>query len=194
MNDKINHIIKILREGGIIAYPTEGVYGLGCDPFNETAVLRVLKIKQRHINKGLILIASNWNQVKNLINLDLKKYPVIKLNNKNPITWVFPATKKVPRWITGKFNSVAIRVTSHPIAKKICQKFGGPIVSTSANLTKQSPITRLGQMDRPLVSKIDFIAQGRVGKLKKPTNICDVKTGKVFRGQILIPPKPKITT
>src|SRR4030067_1807882 len=143
MKNKINHITKTLHKGGIIAYPTEGVYGLGCDPFNETAALRLLKIKQRHINKGLILIASDWNQVKNLIKLDLKKYPVIKLNNKNPITWVFPATKKVPRWITGKFNSVAIRVTSHPIAKKICQKFGGPIVSTSANLTKQPPITRL---------------------------------------------------
>jgi len=182
MNNKINHAIKTLHEGGIIAYPTEGVYGLGCDPFNETAVLRLLKIKQRHINKGLILIASSWKQVENLINLDLKKYPVIKLKNQHPITWVFPATKKAPSWIMGKFNSIAIRVTSHPIAKKICQKFGGPIVSTSANLTKQLPITRLNQMDQRLISKVDFILQDRVGRLKKPTKICDIRTGKIIRG------------
>ena len=182
MKNKINHITKTLHEGGITAYPTEGVYGLGCDPFNETAVLRLLKIKQRHINKGLILIASSWKQVENLINLDLKKYPVIKFNNQHPITWVFPATKKAPSWITGKFNSIAIRVTSHPIAKKICQKFGGPIVSTSANLTKQPPITRLNQMEQRLISKVDFILQGRVGGLKKPTKICDIRTGKIIRG------------
>jgi len=181
MHNEVNQAVKVLREGGIIAYPTEGVFGLGCDPFNKTATLRLLKIKQRSVEKGLILIASNWNQVKDLIKMDLCKNCAIKLKSKNPITWVFPATKKVPRWVLGKFVSVAIRVTLHPIAKKLCQKFGGPIISTSANVASASPAKNAKQVAKQFVGAVDFIVSGRVGNLKKPTEIRDVKTNKLIR-------------
>lgn len=174
-------ITQVLSDGGIIVYPTEGVYGLGCDPFNETAVRRLLKIKQRNIDKGLILVASSWDQVQDLVKIDLEKCDTIKCDDSCPTTWVFPATKKVPVWITGKFNTVAIRVTSHPGAKKICQDFGGPIVSTSANLAKQPPISSLKQLDKQLKDSVDFVVGGRVGSLKKPTQILDIKTRKIIR-------------
>lgn len=180
MQSKIKQAVKVLRQGGIILYPTEGVYGLGCDPFNETAVLRLLKIKRRNINKGLILIAANWQQVKNLLKINLDKCAASKKSN-YPTTWVFPATKKAPRWVTGKFNSIAIRVTTHPTAKKICQKFGGSIVSTSANLTKKAPVKNPNQVDRDIICNVDFVVRGRVGNLGKPTRICDVATGDFFR-------------
>ena len=157
MQNKTNQAVKVLREGGIIAYPTEGVFGLGCDPFNETAVLRLLKIKRRKVEKGLILIASNWDQVKKLVKTGLFKSCTIKPTSKKPITWVFSATKKVPSWISGKFNSVAIRVTLHPVAKKLCQKFDGPIISTSANLVGKNPAKNLKQVSEQFASVVDFI-------------------------------------
>ncbi len=178
--NKINQADKILQQGGVILYPTEGVYGLGCDPFNETAVIRLLKTKNRSITKGLILIAANWQQVKGLIKSDLGKRAPSK-KNKEPITWVFPATKKVPCWITGKFSTVAIRVTSHPLAKKLCRKFGGPIVSTSANLTKAKPIKKISELDEKILIGVDFVVSGSLGKLGRPTKICDFRTGKFFR-------------
>jgi L-threonylcarbamoyladenylate synthase len=181
MQNEINQAVKALREGGIIAYPTEGVFGLGCDPFNETAVLRLLKIKQRKVEKGLILIASSWDQVKDLVKTNLFKSCTIKPNSKKPITWVFPATKKVPFWISGKFDSVAIRVTLHPVAKKLCQKLGGPIISTSANLVDKDPAKNSKQVSEQFASVVDFIVSGRVGNLKKPTEIREVKTNKIIR-------------
>jgi L-threonylcarbamoyladenylate synthase len=181
MQNKTNQAVKVLREGGIIAYPTEGVFGLGCDPFNETAVLRLLKIKRRRVEKGLVLIASSWDQVKNLIKTGLFKSCTIKPNSKKPITWVFPATKKVPSWVSGEFDSVAIRVTLHPVAKKLCQDFGGSIISTSANLVGKNPAKNLKQVSEQFASVVDFIVSGRVGNLKKPTEIREIKTNKLIR-------------
>jgi L-threonylcarbamoyladenylate synthase len=181
MYREINQAVKVLQDGGIIAYPTEGVFGLGCDPFNKTAVLRLLKIKRRSVGKGLILIASSWNQVKDLVKIDLCKSCAIRPSSSNPVTWVFPATKKVPSWVSGKFASVALRVTLHPTANKLCQKFGSAIISTSANIADESPIKNARQIAKQFSGAVDFIISGRVGKLKKPTEIRDGITNKLIR-------------
>jgi len=181
MHNQIDHAIKVLREGGIIAYPTEGVWGLGCDPFNETAVLRLLKIKKRKIEKGLILIAADWGQVKALVKVNLSKCAIIKKNCQDPITWIFPATKKVPFWVCGGLDSVAVRVIVHPLARRLCQKFGGPIVSTSANLAGKSPAKNLRQLRKQFAWKVDCVVSGQVGTLKKPTQIRDVGTNELIR-------------
>jgi L-threonylcarbamoyladenylate synthase len=182
MQKKINQAVKALREGGIIAYPTEGVFGLGCDPFNETAVKRLLKIKGRKAEKGLILIASSWSQARGLIKNQSSLRAIGEaIQDKNPTTWIFPATKKVPSWVCGKFNSVAIRVTLHPIAKNICQKFGGPIISTSANLVAEAPAKNTKQVREQFSAIIDLIVSGRVGALKKTTQIRDAKANKLIR-------------
>lgn len=180
-HNKIDQAVRVLADGGIIAYPTEGVFGFGCDPFNETAILRLLKIKQRSVDKGLILIAASWDQVKNLIKMAVSTNNIIKQNSRQPITWVLPATKKVPRLISGKFNSVAIRVTLHPIANKICQKFGGPIISTSANVDGKKPATKPDQVLEQFADVIDYVVVEPVGALNKPTEIRDVKTNKLIR-------------
>jgi L-threonylcarbamoyladenylate synthase len=176
-----NQVARILQEGGIIAYPTEGVFGFGCDPFNETAVMRLLKIKNRKINKGLILIAADWKQVKSLVKINLQQNKIFKQHYNEPITWVFPASKKVPSWLSGKFKSIAIRVTLHPVAKRICQEFGGPIVSTSANFEGEKPAKNVKQVLGDFKDKIDFVVAAKVGKLNKPTEIRDIKTNKIIR-------------
>jgi L-threonylcarbamoyladenylate synthase len=181
MKDKTKQAVKILKEGGIIVYPTEGVYGLGCDPFNETAVLRLLKIKKRSVGKGLILIAASWDQIAGLIKVKLKKSDIAKMEKGEPTTWIFPASNKAPKWVIGKFKTIAIRVTSHKLTKKICKQFGGPIVSTSANLEAQSPAISFSQLRKEVVVNADFIIKGRTGGLKKPTKICGFVNKEIVR-------------
>jgi L-threonylcarbamoyladenylate synthase len=181
MTKRADQAVEIIKSGGVILYPTEGVYGLGCDPFNEKAVLRVLKMKQRDISQGLILIAANWDQVKDLIDMDLESFSFSTTRNNLPTTWLLPATKKVPAWILGRFKSVAIRVTQHPGSKEICKKFGSPIVSTSANISKKSPPKHIEDIDEKIVSGVDYVVGGETGNLGKPTKICDIKTGKIIR-------------
>ena len=166
-----------LKQGKVIAYPSEGVWGLGCDPQNEEAVYRLLKLKNRPVSKGLILVSGKLEQMKPYININ--KYKV-KLMTKWPgsHTWVVP-TEITPNWITGKNKSVAIRMSSHPIIKEICKKFRGAIVSTSANI----------QGERPLMTKEEIqgvfgdltIVDGVVGSHKGPTPIQDVETNKWLR-------------
>ena len=133
-----NEAADALRRGGVIAYPTEAVWGLGCDPFDESAVLRLLAIKQRPVEKGLILIAATLEQLKPLI--DVAAVPTDRLADvlsswPGPYTWVMPATAQAPRWITGQHRGIAVRVSQHPTVVGLCQAYGGALVSTSANLS-----------------------------------------------------------
>jgi len=184
MNIHINKAVKIIHEGGIIAYPTEGTFCFGCDPFNNTAVLRLIKIKQRNIEKGLILIASDWSQVASLVNINLNTCNNIRENinpvTKNPITWIFPATKKVPPCIASKSNSIIIHVTSHPVVKLLCQKYGAPIVGTSANIAKQLPAKTFKQTYSNFSNLIDFIIPGNAGNSKKTIEFRDIQTSELI--------------
>ena len=178
----VNEAVKVLKRGGIIAYPTEAVFGLGCDPFNKNSVLRLLKLKQRSIDNGLILIAAKWQHIENLVqpledNILQKAFATWP----GPITWVFPATKIVPSWIRGAHNSVALRITHHPIAKAICETYGGPIVSTSANIEGQPPARTTNEVLQYFPHELDYIVPGKVGNLKQPTKIYDILTGKILR-------------
>lgn len=173
---------SVLTNGGIIAYPTEAVFGLGCDPFNEAAVLKILQLKQRSINKGLILLAANWEQINNLVlPLEPKIIDPVLATWPGPYTWVFPASKKCPKWIMGEHDSVALRVTAHHIAKKLCEVFQGPIVSSSANIEGQEPARTMEEVQQQFSHDIDLIVPGEVGTQKRPTAIKNVLTNKIIR-------------
>ncbi len=124
-------------QGGVFAYPTEAVYGLGCDPENEDAVMRLLEIKQRPINKGLILIAADFSQVE----IYLKALSDNQITFKQPseTTYIYPAKESAPKWLKGDFNSLAVRITKHPIVQRLCIELDSALVSTSANLTGEEP-------------------------------------------------------
>ncbi|MCL5260372.1 MAG: L-threonylcarbamoyladenylate synthase [Gammaproteobacteria bacterium] len=178
----INTAIKVLQSGGIIAYPTEAVFGLGCDPANQAAVERLLQLKKRKASKGLILIAASWDQVKcytkkvapETLQEVLKTWP-------GPFTWVFPSSKKTPKWITGDHDSVAIRVSAHPVVQALCNEFNGAIVSTSANIADHLPAKTIPDLLQQFPCGIDFIVPGNIGKEAKPTQIRDVKTRSLIR-------------
>jgi L-threonylcarbamoyladenylate synthase len=175
--------VTTLKSGGVIAYPTEAVYGLGCDPHNEKAVLHLLSLKKRAVNKGLILLASSWQQVaiytapitQDLLQKALNTWP-------GPHTWIFPAQlDKVPTWIRGAHHSIAIRVTAHPLAQAICAAFAGCIVSTSANIEGQPPARNSGEVLQQFPQGIDYILEGPIGNLEKPTPIRDVLSNELLR-------------
>ena len=124
---------RVVREGGVIAYPTEAVWGLGCDPWNEDAVYRLLALKARPVEKGLIVVAANIHQLDFLLE-DLPDVWLDRLAGTwpGPNTWLVPHQERLPEWVTGVHDSVAVRVTDHPLVQELCH-LTGPLISTSAN-------------------------------------------------------------
>jgi L-threonylcarbamoyladenylate synthase len=181
--------VATLKQGGIIAYPTEAVYGLGCDPFNEVAVMNLLQIKHRGISKGLVLIAADWEQIAFLTHpLPDKLMMRVHATWPGPITWVFPASEAAPAWICGQHTSIALRVTAHPIVNQLCRNYGKAIVSTSANREGESPARDAGTVQQIFGAELDFIMPGKVSGLISPTEIRDALSGKIVRASNLWKP------
>jgi L-threonylcarbamoyladenylate synthase len=175
-------VIEVLQNDGIIAYPTEAVYGLGCSPFSQKAVEKLLAIKQRDVAKGLILIAANFEQLAPLLQpLPQERLDQILATWPGPVSWAWPKTAKVPAYIHGDWDSVVVRVSAHPIVQQLCLDFGGPLVSTSANRQGENPCRNAAEVSTVFGSSVDHIIVGEVGTLDKPTPIFDVLTGKVLR-------------
>ena len=177
--------VNVLHQGGVIAYPTEAVYGLGCDPNNLPAVKKVLELKQRKKDKGLILIGSSFDQFKNFIQ-PLEKSIEKKLLQswKNPsaaITWLVPVNKGVSEYLRGRFDTLAIRVSHHSIVKEICEKFDGAIISTSANIATQEAARTAEQVRQIFEDKIDFILEGETNINAEPSEIRDALTDEIIR-------------
>ena len=180
----IDAAAQSVRSGGVIAYPTEAVWGLGCDPFNEAAVMRLLSIKQRDVAKGLILIAGERAQLEGLLDwsaLDADRLAAVDAGWPGPSTWIVPATPRVPRWITGTHSGVAVRVSAHPLVGALCGKLGGPLVSTSANRAGEPPAFLREELDPALLAQLDGVSEGETGGLAAPTAIRDALTGAVLR-------------
>jgi L-threonylcarbamoyladenylate synthase len=171
-----------LRAGGIVAYPTEGVWGLGCDPLNRRAVARLLHLKRRDWSKGLILIASDFEQLMPYIELPSRNALKRALSTwPGPTTWVFPASPFAPLWITGAHDTIAVRVTDHPVAAALCAAYGGAIVSTSANRSGREPARSATQVRLQLSNAIDALVPGALGGLNQPTTIRHVISGMILR-------------
>lgn len=186
INAKLDHALACLRAEGLLAYPTEAVYALGCDPFSEEAVNKLLTIKQRPMGRGLILIASAWEQVKHLT--DIREVPMLSeiLDTwPGPITWTFPASARVPKWIRGQHNSVAIRITAHPLAHALCAQYEGPIVSTSANKTGDPPACNLHVLHEYFTEGVDYILCGELGGHAHVSEIWDAVNRTMIRGALL---------
>ena len=174
---------EILAQGGVIAYPTEAVFGLGCDPNNEAAVERILTLKQRPRDKGLLLVAADIQQIAPLL-AGLAPEMVSKLEQSwpGPVTWLIPDPDNYyPEWIKGQHSSVAIRVSAHPVVRQLCQAFGQPIVSTSANLADEPEIRCRLILQETFGDKIDFTVEGELGDASQPSTIKDLVTGATLR-------------
>lgn len=175
--------IEQLRQQTVIAYPTEAVFGLGCDPDSETAVMQLLAFKQRPVEKGLILIAADYSQLKPYIAdhaLSVAQREKMFSSWPGPVTWVLPALPDTPRWLTGRFDTLAVRVSDHPLVQALCQKFGKPLVSTSANLSGQPPCRNVEEVLQQFGAHFPVL-HGETGGRLNPSEIRDVISGDIIR-------------
>lgn len=171
----------VLARGGLVAYPTEAVYGLGCDPANAAAVERLLALKQRDRRKGLILIAAELDALTHWIRPTTAMLERVAPTWPGPVTWLVPASADCPALVRGEHDTVAIRVTGHPVAARLCRDWGGAIVSTSANRSDDEPARDAEQVRDRFGDAIDLVIEGRVGDLDQPTPIRDARTGASIR-------------
>ena len=179
---QLRQTARIIGQGGIIAYPTEAVFGLGCDPLNPNAVMRLLALKHRPVEKGLILIASNIEQLDPFMaQLNTKQQDTLMASWPGPATWLVPARPETPIWLKGHHDTIAVRVTDHPIAAALCQTVEHALVSTSANQTGQQPAKRPIQVRRYFHNTLDRIVTGPLGNLANPTAIRDLHSKQLAR-------------
>ena len=174
----------MLQRSGVVAYPTEAVWGLGCDPFDEAAVMRLLALKQRPVDKGLILIAGALAQLEGLLDWDalpVDRREAVYASWPGPHTWIVPASGRVPHWITGAHDGVAVRVSAHATVVALCAAFGGPLVSTSANPAGAEPPRALEAFEAGLLAAVDGVVAGSTGGLERPTVIRDARSGDALR-------------
>jgi len=173
-----------LQRGGVVAYPTEAVYGLGCDPRNQAAFDRLFALKQRPPSQGVLLIGAAFDQVAPWI--DLAAVPAAALARAQaswpgPHTWIFPRAQGVPAWIAGAHAGIALRVTAHPVAAALCRAFGGALVSTSANRHGEAPARNAAAVAAMFAAGLDVIVDGATGGLERPTPIRDAISGQLLR-------------
>ena len=178
----IPQAVEAVRTGAVIAYPTEAVYGLGCDPACEPAVRRLLQLKQRPASAGLILIADSFDPLApwvgtlapGMLNRALESWP-------GPVTWLFPRAAQVPDWLAGTHPTIALRVSAHPVCRALCSSFGGPLVSTSANPHSMQPARTAATVEALFAGAIAGIVEGELGALERPSEIRDLATGHIVR-------------
>jgi len=177
-------VVDVFHQGGIIAYPTEAVFGLGCDPDNNEAINKLLALKKRSKEKGLILIAGNYSQLLPYIDDTAipqdKRFSVLS-RWPGPITQILPANKHINKLICGAFDTIAVRITNHPDIVELCKLTGKPIISTSANLSGEPTANTWQEVEQTFAQQLDYLIKGQTLGLTKPSTIIDGLSGAVIR-------------
>lgn len=172
----------LLEAGQVIAYPTEAVYGLGCDMFHAEAVSHLLALKQRPEDKGVIVLVANWEQVWPLVERAAISKAQLEAAEKTwPgfVTWVFPKSKEVPSFISGGHPGIAIRMSAHPVAHALCRK--GPIVSTSANVAGLPPARDIHALSQFFPEGVSGVVAGDLGGNFAVSEIYNILDGSALR-------------
>ena len=174
----------LLRDGGVLAYPTEAVYGLGCDPHNRQAFERLFALKQRPPTQGVLLIAADFAQVERYIDLAAVPAEVLTQVRESwpgPHTWIFPRSAAVPAWVAGAHEGIALRVSAHAPVIALCKAFGGALVSTSANPHGEPPARATDTLESYFGEALDGLLDAPLGGLERPSVIRDALSGAIIR-------------
>jgi len=176
----VTHAADILLRGGVIAYPTEGVFGLGCLPDDLEAIRRVLDIKRRNAAKGLILVAANAAQLEGWINLPQDQL-LPEPDPEHPVTWIVPPGPNVTPLLSGTNTGIAVRLTTNPTARALCLAVDSPLVSTSANLSGKPTARNKNVLQRQFGSVVDYIVPGDCGPAFGASEIRDFASDNILR-------------
>jgi len=177
MKPSIARAADVLFRGGVIAYPTEGVFGLGCMPDDDDAIVRVLAIKRRRADKGLILIASKRSQLDDWI----AGGDIPDPDPGYPVTWIAAAKPGVSPLVRGAHDTLAVRLTTNATAASICDAVDSPVVSTSANISGRPVARNRLVLRRTFGACVDYIVPGDCGPASGPSEIRDLVSGAVLR-------------
>lgn len=185
---QITEAVNSLYAGKIIAYPTEAVWGLGCDPYNKNAIKRLISLKERDSTKGLILVASRLEHCREMLT-ELSDEHLRKLEDSTAksvstdraTTWLIPANNNVPIGVRGGHKSFALRISKHPTIVALCEAFKLPIISTSANPSGERPASTLNEARAFFGDAISNYIVGELGLQKAPSEIRDLITNEVVR-------------
>jgi L-threonylcarbamoyladenylate synthase len=173
-----------IRNGGVIAYPTETLYGLGCDPQCAKAVERIYAIKQRQAGKGIILVAAGLQQLDEYIDVGDEPDRCKLLPDKEPTSWVVPASPQAPSWLVSN-GTVAVRISTHPAVIELCNRLGHAITSTSANISGHPPAASPLQLHRDFDGKVDaFVIPDETQRARmsgRPSRVRALHTDIVYR-------------
>ncbi|MET0067334.1 MAG: L-threonylcarbamoyladenylate synthase [Candidatus Thiodiazotropha sp.] len=173
---------QVIRTGGLVAYPTEAVFGLGCHPLDREAVYRLLALKKRPVEKGLILISDCFERLQPFLQpLPAERTEALMASWPGPATWLVPAAAATPDWLTGRHPTLAVRVTAHPLASALCRAAGTPLVSTSANLSGRPPARTPLEVRMRCGTGVDLVIHGSTGDQSRPTVIRDAISGALIR-------------
>lgn len=179
---KLRRAVAALDAGGVVAYPTEAIWGFGCEPHNPAAVAKLLRLKSRPVEKGLILVGASSEQFQPYLQgLEQRLIDKFCAPVDRPTTWLVPANKHVPVWIKGNFDSVALRVSAYKPVQDLCLMYGGPIVSTSANRSGYPPAVWPWSLRKFLGYGLDYVLPGSTGSASSPSEIKDLISDKVIR-------------
>ncbi|SMG07411.1 L-threonylcarbamoyladenylate synthase [Paraburkholderia susongensis] len=183
--DQLTEFARCIKDGGVVAYPTEAMFGLGCDPANQSAVARLCALKERSLEQGVILACGTFEQTLPYVRWDLVpqgRLAAIHRSWPGPVTWVLPASDLVPAWIRGRHAGVAVRVSAHTPIVALCGVLGGPVVSTSANLHGHAPARSVEAVEGYFAHQLDALLDAPIGELGTATKIFDAMTGQALRG------------
>lgn len=180
-NNLLHKLRRHIKNGGVIAYPTESCYGFGCDPFNYKAIKQILKIKGRDKSKGLIVVASDLEQLDQLIGkLSSNDNHKLKAYWPGFYSIIMPITPVAPKILTGRHRSLAVRVSNHDLIRQMCRFLNMPLVSTSANYSGHESVKTYRECIRQFGNKV-MVLPGTTNFAKNPSTIIDWKTGKTLR-------------
>lgn len=180
---RLRRAARTLAEGGIVAHATEGVWGLAADAYDADAVWRVIAAKRRDVARGLIVVAADSAQLAPLVDpaADTAWQRAIE-SWPGPVTWLLPARADAPWWLTGGQATIALRETAHGLTRALCTEFGGPIVSTSANVSGKPPVASPWRARARFRDRVDMVLGGRADTPGRASTIRNALTDEIIRG------------
>ena len=157
LKDEVNKALKALQDGGIILYPTDTIWGIGCDATNTEAVKKIFALKQREESKSMIILVDTDNKLQSYITeVPEIAYQLIEFAE-NPLTLVMPGARNLSPALIAEDGSVGIRVSNHPFCQQLIQRLRKPIVSTSANISGEPSPEYFGKISQDIIDGVDYV-------------------------------------